>query len=192
MSKKCASCAFENTDDAEFCESCGLKLDGSPVPRVPTPPAGSRGASARPRPSAPPAPTSRGGKLKCALCGSENEAGSEFCDSCGAKLSAAAQIQATTPAMPTSKLILPQGDEIAITSYPRAFGRADFARIEKSEYVSRKHFEVSMENGKYYLADTGSTNGTSLNKTKLTSKSELKDGDQIELGGVITLTFKAG
>jgi pSer/pThr/pTyr-binding forkhead associated (FHA) protein len=94
------------------------------------------------------------------------------------------------PSAPISKLILPQGDEISITSYPRTFGRSDFLRVDKSDYISRKHFEISLENGKYYILDVGSTNGTNLNGTKLTGKTELKGGDSIELGGVVTLTFQ--
>lgn len=197
MTKKCASCSFDNTDDATFCESCGSKMESfspppSPAPVAAGPPAPAMTASPlspASMPSSPPA--AQGPKVKCTMCGTENSQGNEFCDSCGAKLSA---IPAASPILvaPITRLILPQGDEIKVDSYPRAMGRADFVRVNKSEYVSRKHFELSIENGKYYLADTNSTNGTKINNNTVTTKTELKDGDVIELGGAISVTFKAG
>jgi DNA-directed RNA polymerase subunit RPC12/RpoP len=195
LTKKCTLCGFENTDDTTFCESCGSKIESiaPPPPPMPVPPNASAG-SLPPRAVQPVTPPSMGGKMKCATCGAENETGTEFCDNCGARLGEAARVQAQPPGprMPTARLILPQGDEIILTSYPRVFGRADFARLDKSEFISRKHFEVSYEGSKFYLTDTNSTNGTAINKTKVISRTELKDGDSIELGGTVAMTFRAG
>jgi len=193
MTKSCATCGFENLDDAIYCESCGAKITGlvsppvvpTPGPSPQQPPAG----PTTPPQSVEPTPTAPKTKVKCSLCGTENDSTAPFCDNCGAKLSGVAAAPAG-PSAPISKLILPQGDEISIMSYPRTFGRSDFLRFDKSDYISRKHFEISMENGKYFILDLGSTNGTNLNGAELTGKTELKSGDSIELAGVITLTFQ--
>lgn len=196
MTKTCQTCGFENLDDATFCESCGAKVTAfvpaaapkSVQPQQPTVPPMSAttpptaGAGATQQSSTPST------KVKCPLCGTDNDPGTEFCDNCGSKMSGAPVAPAIKP---IAKLVLPQGDEIQISSLPHAYGRGDFARVDKSEYISRRHFEISSENGKFYVVDAGSTNGTSVNQVKISSKTEIKDGDTIELAGVISLTFKA-
>lgn len=47
--------------------------------------------------------------------------------------------------------------------------------------VSGHHARVVEENGTYFLEDTGSTNGTFLNETKI-EKQRLQPGDQIRVG----------
>ena len=77
-------------------------------------------------------------------------------------------------AIPSSRLVAQQGSDIIISNYPRAFGREDFVRMDKSDYVSRKQFEISFENGRFYIADMNSTNGTWVNKTRINAKAESK------------------
>ncbi|MGH9870561.1 MAG: SpoIIE family protein phosphatase [Candidatus Polarisedimenticolia bacterium] len=48
--------------------------------------------------------------------------------------------------------------------------------------LSRFHAEVTHREGKHFLADVGSRNGTSLNGRPVTQAAELKVGDQIALG----------
>ncbi len=188
MTKKCPVCGYENADDAVYCESCGAKLAAPASGQGPSLPQGpALGAPQAPQQEgagqSPPPPE---GKIKCPVCGFENEPGTEFCKNCGAKLSVA-----VAPSKPAASLVLPSGEEIEITSLPRVFGRSDFLRLQHSEYISRKHFEISFENGKYYIVDVGSTNGTSVNHVKVLSKTEIKNGDLIELAGMVSLTFKA-
>ncbi len=47
--------------------------------------------------------------------------------------------------------------------------------------VSGHHSRVVEENGTYFIEDTGSTNGTFLNETKI-AKQRLQSGDQIRVG----------
>jgi len=54
--------------------------------------------------------------------------------------------------------------------------------------ISRKHAKISFKNGKYFIHDLASTNGTFINGKKI-DVSEIKDGDIIYLGDV-ALTFK--
>ncbi len=49
--------------------------------------------------------------------------------------------------------------------------------------VSRRHAILTLENGEWYLADNGSTNGTFCNGVRIT-KERLRDSDLFELGSV--------
>jgi ABC-type multidrug transport system ATPase subunit len=48
--------------------------------------------------------------------------------------------------------------------------------------VSRRHAEVRVSNGKVFLRDLGSGNGTFLNGERITSHRELRIGDRIDIG----------
>ena len=56
-----------------------------------------------------------------------------------------------------------------------------------SEKVSRKHADIEFIEGKLYLKDLGSTNGTYLNGEKLRKGSlkSIKNGDKIGLGNYL-------
>ncbi|HET6371756.1 MAG TPA: SpoIIE family protein phosphatase [Candidatus Polarisedimenticolia bacterium] len=56
--------------------------------------------------------------------------------------------------------------------------------------LSRFHAEVSRRNGKFYVSDVGSRNGTCLNGKPVGEPSELKAGDRITLGET-TILFSA-
>jgi len=51
--------------------------------------------------------------------------------------------------------------------------------------ISRKHAYIEFSDGKYYVNDLGSTNGTLLNGRQLTQPAELNEGDKILLGHTI-------
>ncbi|GAB4338773.1 MAG: hypothetical protein Kow00117_20050 [Phototrophicales bacterium] len=57
--------------------------------------------------------------------------------------------------------------------------------------VSRRHAEITLEDGKCYLKDLNSANGTWLNQTKLTPNQSypLNNGDQIRLGRLLMAVF---
>ncbi len=50
--------------------------------------------------------------------------------------------------------------------------------------ISRTHFQVIYQGGKYLLLDLGSTNGTSLNGSRI-NQAELRHGDEIKAGDAI-------
>jgi uncharacterized membrane protein len=54
--------------------------------------------------------------------------------------------------------------------------------------ISRTHFQVIYQNGKYTLLDLGSTNGTLLNGARA-SQAELRHGDQIKAGEAILFFY---
>jgi len=61
--------------------------------------------------------------------------------------------------------------------------------IIKDERVSGQHAKVEHEDGKYYLTDMGSSNGTMLNGEKVRDV-ELNDGDRIKVGRT-TFVFRS-
>jgi hypothetical protein len=106
-------------------------------------------------------------------------------------------LPATTPLLeaPPAKLVLPDGSEVLLAGNARSFGRQDFQGCmlpENAGYISRQHFNIWYENGKYYIEDRSSTNGTKLNgkEIKGTGRHALADGDVIELAGKLSIAFK--
>ena len=64
--------------------------------------------------------------------------------------------------------------------------------IELDDAVSRRHAEVLHRDGDFYVADTGSTNGTMLNGELLPAHEErlLAHGDRIRVGERTELIFE--
>ena len=56
--------------------------------------------------------------------------------------------------------------------------------IEDPE-ISRRHAEVRMAGGDLEVEDLGSTNGTYLNRRKVTSASAVQKGDRIKIGKTV-------
>ena len=68
-------------------------------------------------------------------------------------------------------------------------GRAvDNDIVITSKRVSREHAFIQKEGRKWMLEDRNSANGTFLNGDRVLTPVELRDGDQISIGGII-LTF---
>lgn len=57
---------------------------------------------------------------------------------------------------------------------------ADF-RINDN-LISRKHTQITKEGDKYFVIDLGSTNGTYVNEQRISTKVELKAGDELRIG----------
>lgn len=94
-----------------------------------------------------------------------------------------------------AKLATPDGSEIMLCGNNRSFGRHDFEKFlpsDKVSYISRQHINVWYEDNQYYIEDRSSTNGTWLNGTDIkgSGRHTLEDGDQIDLAGKLTITFK--
>ena len=104
---------------------------------------------------------------------------------------------ATTPVgeVPAAKLALPDGSEMLLAGNARSFGRKDFEKFlapDEVSYVSRQHINIWVEEGKYYIEDRSSTNGTRLNEVEIkdTGRHVLSAGDTINLAGKLNITFK--
>lgn len=65
------------------------------------------------------------------------------------------------------------------------FGRAETSTVILADpYVSERHTRVYRDGGAWLVADLGSTNGTLLNKVKVTTPTPIAPGDQIGIGHV--------
>jgi len=74
-------------------------------------------------------------------------------------------------------------------------GRDDVKALtapDRVRFISRQHVLLSFENGRYYVEDRSSTNGTRLNGIEIrgTGRHALKNGDAIELADVLSMIFK--
>ena len=59
-----------------------------------------------------------------------------------------------------------------------------------SEWVSRHHARILVEDGRAYIEDLGSKNGTYLQGSRVEGRAELHDGDEITVGrGLMMLRF---
>ena len=74
-----------------------------------------------------------------------------------------------------------------IKDKPITFGRGDDAGVQiKDERMSRQHFAVVPRDGKFFVRDLDSTNGTFLNNTRITEV-ELQPNDRIRAGQTVVV-----
>lgn len=65
-------------------------------------------------------------------------------------------------------------------------GRADQCHLVLEDtYVSQKHARIFSKDGSYLVEDMGSTNGTYLNRRRITAPTELQRGDQVKIGKTV-------
>jgi hypothetical protein len=125
---------------------------------------------------------------KCPSCGHDNAENIDVCEVCG--LTKPETVEAVPVQLPVAKLVgidgVVAGLEFLIASSKVVIGRP-VPGVEpdikiNDPYVSRRHAQILFENGKFYIEDLGSTNGTFINDKLITGRTELKDGDTIKLG----------
>jgi anti-anti-sigma factor len=86
-------------------------------------------------------------------------------------------------------LVLPDGTQYPIPSEGAIIGRrSDSDILIDDPSVSRRHAQILYRDGRYYLVDLGSSNGTTLNGRPVTRPAPLAEGDVLQLGGT-RLTF---
>jgi pSer/pThr/pTyr-binding forkhead associated (FHA) protein len=71
------------------------------------------------------------------------------------------------------------GEELVI-------GRAEKCNLVLDDtYVSQVHARIFARNGGYLVEDLGSTNGTYVNRRRITSPTEVQRGDQVKIGKTV-------
>jgi pSer/pThr/pTyr-binding forkhead associated (FHA) protein len=110
---------------------------------------------------------------------------------------APARRPAPTPSRPPPKRNKPPGKVAVVEGSAlkgKAFeltdelliGRADKCHLVLDDnYVSQVHARIFARNGAYMIEDLGSTNGTYLNRKRITSPVELQRGDQVKIGKTV-------
>ena len=78
-----------------------------------------------------------------------------------------------------------QDREFTIRGAATTIGRAlDNDLVLESTDVSRHHARIEYRDGRYQIADLGSTNGTKVNGRPVQGSAPLSDGDEIEFGSL--------
>lgn len=79
----------------------------------------------------------------------------------------------------------PAGQELTFGPGEYYFGRGPECQVRlNSDWVSRQHCRLRVEDGRVTLRDLSSRNGTLLNGALLTAERPLRDGDQVQIGPV--------
>ncbi len=77
----------------------------------------------------------------------------------------------------------PEGKEIPIRLSQFLIGRDPECHLRPSSpLVSKRHAALLIREGKAFVRDFGSTNGTFVNKQPVKGEAELKDGDELTIG----------
>lgn len=136
------------------------------------------------------APSSR-----CPTCGGPASDGA-VCDYCGMAVSRVTAVGGGTGAEstgPVTRLLGPWG-VVEIGSEPVLIGRLSSTpaiadALADVDIVSRKHAEIVVRDGRTWLRDIGSANGTAVNEQRLTPHTPVvvHPGDTIRLGSSVRL-----
>ena len=148
--------------------------------------------------------------MVCPHCGHRNPEGGAFCASCGGRLTPARPDETTAtiipPVQPTvtdsddedialavndleagaAVLVVRRGPNVgeryALDQEVTRAGRHPDSDIFLDDItVSRRHAEVHRLDGRYTLRDTGSLNGTYLNRERI-DDAPLVSGDEVQIG----------
>ncbi|MBN1691907.1 MAG: FHA domain-containing protein [Dehalococcoidia bacterium] len=97
---------------------------------------------------------------------------------------------------PMAILELPNGLKIRLSEESEIIGRAQVARslgLDELGMISKQHFKISFADGKSFIEDMGSANGTTVNGADIRDAGpvELKDEDVIEMAGTTSLKFRS-
>jgi predicted component of type VI protein secretion system len=87
-------------------------------------------------------------------------------------------------------LLVMEGKRLVVGASGATLGRSRSCDVVVDDAnVSRQHAEVRPRGGGWFVADLGSTNGVSVNGTRIEQAHALRPGDRIELGTTV-LTFE--
>lgn len=94
-----------------------------------------------------------------------------------------------------ARLIIRHGtareEERELTGVSTVLGREAINDIVLQDpEVSRRHAQISYQDGRYFIEDLGSTNGTFVNSRRISVPTWLNNGDLIEMGESLSITFQ--
>ena len=159
----CTACGAQNPDDARFCSQCGTRL-------------------------APAAPAGEGDVTATIQIG---DARSETSDRLSPVDAAAVDALPAGHAMLVVQRGPGSGSRFLLDQDVVQAGRHPDSDIFLDDVtVSRRHAEFSREGDTFSVTDSGSLNGTYVNRDRI-DKVALKDGDEVQIGK-FRLVFYAG
>ncbi|MDP8955390.1 MAG: zinc-ribbon and FHA domain-containing protein [Actinomycetota bacterium] len=149
--------------------------------------------------------------MRCSRCGNENPESARFCANCGNQLQEDSTIRFTpveaedeTGERPLQQGELERGQALLVVQRgPNAGSKflidkdiTTTGRHPESDIflddvtVSRRHAEFRRRDGKFFVHDVGSLNGTYVNRQRV-DETQLANGDELQIGR-FKLTFYAG
>jgi hypothetical protein len=181
----CERCKNENLDGAQYCDDCGAPLRpnaGSRSGRDATESnffkADGNGQNGFHSPATVPQPELAAGKAAAAL---------NLSSSAGSKENVHAKL-VIERGKSVGKQFMLSAEESQIGRWDAdggVFPDVDLDSDDPEAKVSRRHARITMVEGKYFVEDMGSTNGTFVNRGKRLSpgtRLPLNDGDEIIVG----------
>ncbi|MCZ6835635.1 MAG: FHA domain-containing protein, partial [Planctomycetota bacterium] len=75
---------------------------------------------------------------------------------------------------------------------PQLIGRSTEALPISDETVSRRHAELTPDNGKWFVRDLDSSNGTYINGRPVLDREEVVPGDRIKCGSLVAVLEQIG
>jgi hypothetical protein len=180
----CERCKTENLDGAQYCDECGAPLRPNPRSNSGIHPSGANLFKAE--------PDGQNGSRARASVPQPEVAGKA---AAGVNIPSSQQSTAKAHA----KLVIERGKSVGkqftLSADESQIGRwdadggifpdVDLDSDDPEAKVSRRHARITVNDGKYFLEDLGSTNGTFVNRGKRLPPGErhqLKDGDEIIVG----------
>lgn len=131
-----------------------------------------------------------GASVKCPVCGTENSPTEKYCGDCGFLLSSTpGEIGEVAEVGPQAKLIASEREHL-LKAGENTVGREGTDVLIEDQTVSRRHALVILEDGKCFVEDLGSTNGTSVNGAQVSKgeRVEVASGAELKFGSsVLTL-----
>jgi len=92
-------------------------------------------------------------------------------------------------ATPTSVVVTDgslRGTKIALAQSPVLIGRSpDSTLVLTDDYASTRHARLFPKDGKWFVEDLGSTNGTYLGDQKLTAPTQVQPGTRLRIGRTV-------
>jgi pSer/pThr/pTyr-binding forkhead associated (FHA) protein len=131
--------------------------------------------------------TMMGVSVKCPICGIENAPGEKYCGDCGFLLSSmpSDEVAAFETADQVKLINKVSSQEYYLNAGENTIGREMSDVSLNDPTVSRKHARIIVEENRCLIEDLGSTNGTMVKGAKISSTTEIFDGDEITFGSVV-------
>jgi len=128
--------------------------------------------------------------LTCPVCNTPNPPGDLYCQDCGLLFSSvAAGVEAIPDASDLPRLTDASGREFTLSPGVNTVGRESADIVIQDPTISRRHAQVTVEEGRLLVEDLGSTNGTAVGPSpvKPEAPAGAYHGDTVRFGNV-TLT----
>lgn len=133
-----------------------------------------------------------GTTIKCPVCRTENAPNEMYCGECGFLLTSTPGEEAPEfePAA-QAKLVDSAGREYFLREGENTVGRESADVLLSDQTVSRRHAVITLEGGKVWVTDLGSTNGTYAAGVQVqpNDKVEIVNSDELKFGSAV-LTLK--